>query len=68
MPSGLHVRECAWPQNITLPVVLKAPILPDTVNLVHTNGHKHNGLPYAVSELAGHETGAEFWGAGRAVA
>ena len=38
------------------------------MNFVHTNLRKNNRQPYAVSELAGHQTSAESWGTGRAVA
>uniref|UniRef100_A0A2K5J1V1 Large ribosomal subunit protein uL4 n=1 Tax=Colobus angolensis palliatus TaxID=336983 RepID=A0A2K5J1V1_COLAP len=44
-------------KNVTLPAVFKAPIQPDIVN-----------FPYTVSELAGHQTSADSWGTGRAVA
>ncbi|XDA75504.1 hypothetical protein R6Z07F_005667 [Ovis aries] len=55
-------------KNVTLPAVFKAPIRSDIVNFVHTNLRKNNRQPYAVSELAGHQTSAESWGTGRAVA
>ena len=55
-------------KRVTLPAVFKAPIRPDIVNCVHTNLQRNSRQPYAVSELAGHETHAESWGAGRAVA
>ncbi|XP_036679132.1 60S ribosomal protein L4-like [Balaenoptera musculus] len=55
-------------KNVTLPAVFKAPIRPDIVNFVHTNLRKNNRQPYAVSELAGHQTSAESWGTGRPVA
>uniref|UniRef100_A0A2I3T7V5 Large ribosomal subunit protein uL4 n=1 Tax=Pan troglodytes TaxID=9598 RepID=A0A2I3T7V5_PANTR len=55
-------------KNVTLPTVFKAPIRPDIVNFVHTNLRKNNRQPYAVSELAGHQTSTESWGTGRAVA
>uniref|UniRef100_A0A8B9VTD2 Large ribosomal subunit protein uL4 n=1 Tax=Anas zonorhyncha TaxID=75864 RepID=A0A8B9VTD2_9AVES len=55
-------------KNVTLPAVFRAPIRPDVVNFVHTNLRKNNRQPYAVSELAGHQTSAESWGTGRAVA
>uniref|UniRef100_A0A8C0N530 Large ribosomal subunit protein uL4 C-terminal domain-containing protein n=1 Tax=Canis lupus familiaris TaxID=9615 RepID=A0A8C0N530_CANLF len=55
-------------KNVTLPAVFKAPFRPDIVNFVHTNLHKNNRQPYAVSELSGHQTSAESWGTGRAVA
>jgi len=55
-------------KNVVMPAVFKAPIRPDIVNFVHTNMRKNNRQPYAVSELAGHQTSAESWGTGRAVA
>uniref|UniRef100_A0A2K5PMG5 Large ribosomal subunit protein uL4 C-terminal domain-containing protein n=1 Tax=Cebus imitator TaxID=2715852 RepID=A0A2K5PMG5_CEBIM len=55
-------------KNVTLPAVFKYPIGPDIVNFVHTNLRKKNRQPYAVSEIAGHQTSAEAWGIGRAVA
>ena len=80
-PSPLPAVACAHPllsvyfekgessgKNITLPAVFKAPIRPDIVNFVHTNFRKNNREPYAVSELAGHQTSAESWGTSRAVA
>ena len=80
-PSPLPTMACAHPliseysekgessgKNVTLPAVFKAPIWPDIVNFVNTNLGKNNRQPYAVSELAGHQTSAESWGTGRAVA
>ncbi|CAL8373647.1 unnamed protein product [Arctogadus glacialis] len=55
-------------KNVVMPAVFKAPIRPDIVNFVHTNMRKNNRQPYAVSKLAGHQTSAESWGTGRAVA
>uniref|UniRef100_A0A2K6CSY4 Large ribosomal subunit protein uL4 C-terminal domain-containing protein n=1 Tax=Macaca nemestrina TaxID=9545 RepID=A0A2K6CSY4_MACNE len=55
-------------KTVTLLAVFKAPIRPDIVNFVHTNLRKNNRQPYAVSEFAGHQTSAESWGTGRAVA
>ncbi|TKC52426.1 hypothetical protein EI555_009983, partial [Monodon monoceros] len=55
-------------KNVTLPAVFKPPIRPDIVNFAHANLSKNNRQPYAVSELAGHQTSAESWGTGRAVA
>uniref|UniRef100_A0A452FWG7 Large ribosomal subunit protein uL4 n=1 Tax=Capra hircus TaxID=9925 RepID=A0A452FWG7_CAPHI len=46
-------------KNVTLPAVFKAPIRPDIVNFVHTSLRKNNRQPYAVNELAGHQTSAE---------
>ncbi|KAL0085158.1 ribosomal protein L4 domain-containing protein [Phycomyces blakesleeanus] len=54
--------------TLPLPAVFKAPIRPDIVNFVHTNMAKNKRQPYAVSEKAGHQTSAESWGTGRAVA
>ena len=54
--------------TVPLPAVFKAPIRPDVVNFVHTNMAKNKRQPYAVSRKAGHQTSAESWGTGRAVA
>lgn len=54
--------------NVTLPAVFRAPIRPDIVNFVHFEMKKNGRQPYAVSEKAGHQTSAESWGTGRAVA
>ncbi|CAG8687570.1 15389_t:CDS:2, partial [Acaulospora morrowiae] len=54
--------------SVLLPAVFKAPIRPDVVRFVHTNIAKSNRQPYAVSSKAGHQTSAESWGTGRAVA
>jgi len=54
--------------TVPLPAVFKAPIRPDIVNFVHVNLARNHRQPYAVSEAAGHQTSAESWGTGRAVA
>lgn len=54
--------------NVTLPAVFRAPIRPDIVNSVHSDMKKNSRQPYAVSVKAGHQTSAESWGTGRAVA
>ncbi|XP_064463739.1 large ribosomal subunit protein uL4-like [Ornithodoros turicata] len=54
--------------SVALPAVFKAPIRPDIVNFVHMNMAKNRRHPYAVSKEAGHQTSAESWGTGRAVA
>ncbi|XP_015923889.1 large ribosomal subunit protein uL4A [Parasteatoda tepidariorum] len=54
--------------GVALPVVFRAPIRPDIVNFVHMNMAKNRRHPYAVSKEAGHQTSAESWGTGRAVA
>merc|ERR1712093_393752 len=51
-----------------LPKVFTSPIRPDIVQTVHTGMAKNKRQPYAVSEKAGHQTSAESWGTGRAVA
>jgi len=51
-----------------LPAVFKAPIRPDVVNFVHQQMSMNHRQPYSVSEKAGHQTSAESWGTGRAVA
>ncbi|EDW49094.1 GM16362 [Drosophila sechellia] len=61
-------NEPAKGKNICLPAVFKAPIRPDVVNEVHQLLRRNNRQAYAVSELAGHQTSAESWGTGRAVA
>ncbi|KAI9898334.1 hypothetical protein N3K66_006694 [Trichothecium roseum] len=52
----------------TIPAVFASPIRPDIVQQVHTGMAKNKRQPYAVSEKAGHQTSAESWGTGRAVA
>merc|ERR1712000_146432 len=54
--------------QVSLPAVLVAPIRSDVVQFVHTNLNKNNRQAYAVSTKAGHQTSAESWGTGRAVA
>merc|ERR1712198_479080 len=54
--------------SVCLPAVFKAPIRPDIVNYAHTNMRKNSRQPYAVKRIAGHQTSAESWGTGRAVA
>lgn len=52
----------------TLPAVFKTNIRPDVVRDVHTSMNKNNRQAYAVAKEAGHQTSAESWGTGRAVA
>jgi large subunit ribosomal protein L4e len=54
--------------QVLLPAVFRAPIRPDIVHFVHTNIAKNKRQPYAVAVEAGHQTSAESWGTGRAVA
>ncbi|CAD5210352.1 unnamed protein product [Bursaphelenchus xylophilus] len=58
-PSGTEVK---------LPAVFRAPIRPDVVSFIHDQIAKNKRQPYAVSDKAGHQTSAESWGTGRAVA
>merc|ERR1712007_15728 len=55
-------------RQINLPAVFKAPVRPDIVHFVHSNISKNHRQAYAVSKEAGHQTSAESWGTGRAVA
>jgi len=48
--------------------VMLAPIRPDVVRHVHRDISKNKRQPYAVNVEAGHQTSAESWGTGRAVA
>merc|ERR1712137_689109 len=54
--------------SIKLPAIFKAPIRPDVVSFVQQQMSMNRRQPYAVSEKAGHQTSAESWGTGRAVA
>lgn len=51
-----------------LPAIFRAPIRPDVVNEVCQLMRRNRRQAYAVSEAAGHQTSAESWGTGRAVA
>lgn len=61
-------NEALKDKNIALPYVFKAPIRPDVVSEVSQLMRRNKRQPYAVSEAAGHQTSAESWGTGRAVA
>ena len=54
--------------QVKLPAVFTSPIRTDVVHFVHTNLAKNHRQAYAVSTKAGHQTSAESWGTGRAVA
>jgi len=58
----------ATDKPVTLPAVFKAPIRPDIVSFIHHEVAKNRRQPYAVNRDAGHQTSAEGWGTGRAVA
>lgn len=53
---------------VPLPAVFSAPIRADIVHTVFVSVNKNKRQAYAVSEKAGHQTSAESWGTGRAVA
>lgn len=55
-------------KTVPLPKVFNAPVRVDLVNHVHTQMRKNNRMPHGVSPKAGHQTSAESWGTGRAVA
>ncbi|KAK4050338.1 60S ribosomal protein L4B [Microbotryomycetes sp. JL221] len=54
--------------TLPLPAVFKAPIRNDVVAQVHKSVNKNRRQAYSVAENAGHQTSAESWGTGRAVA
>ncbi|KAL7419364.1 60S ribosomal protein L4B [Cryptotrichosporon argae] len=54
--------------SVPLPAVFTAPIRLDVVQQVHKSIAKNRRQAYAVAENAGHQTSAESWGTGRAVA
>ena len=58
----------AGKSTVPLPGVFRAPMRPDVLNFVHDQMRKNSRQPYAVSKYAGHQTSAESWGTGRAVA
>ncbi|KAH8927698.1 hypothetical protein BT69DRAFT_1311550 [Atractiella rhizophila] len=66
----VNVRGADGSSSSTLPLpsVLTAPIRNDIVQAVHKSVAKNRRQPYAVSRKAGHQTSAESWGTGRAVA
>jgi large subunit ribosomal protein L4e len=54
--------------TVTLPEVFTSPIRADVVTFVHTCLNKNKRQAYSVNVDAGHQTSAESWGTGRAVA
>ena len=54
--------------SVACPDVLTAPIRPDLVNVIHNSVARNKRQARGVSLLAGHQTSAESWGTGRAVA
>jgi len=55
-------------KTIKIAKVFNAPVRADIVQFVHTQIRKNNRMPHGVSPKAGHQTSAESWGTGRAVA
>ena len=54
--------------SVCLPAVFRAPVRPDIVATIHNDIAKNKRQPYCVNVDAGHQTSAESWGTGRAVA
>lgn len=54
--------------QLPLPAVFNSPVRLDVVQHVHRDIAKNKRQAYAVSKFAGHQTSAESWGTGRAVA
>ena len=54
--------------SVCLPAVFRAPVRPDIVSTIHNEIAKNKRQPYCVNVDAGHQTSAESWGTGRAVA
>jgi large subunit ribosomal protein L4e len=63
-----HTEGSESTASLPLPDVLTVPIRPDFVNSIHNAVAKNNRQARGVSRLAGHQTSAESWGTGRAVA
>jgi len=64
----VHEGGAVTATAVSLPAVFRAPIRPDVVNFVHDQMAKNTRQAYAVNKDAGHQTSAESWGTGRAVA
>jgi len=54
--------------TVCLPAVFRAPVRPDIVSRIHNDVAKNKRQPYAVNVDVGHQTSAESWGTGRAMA
>ncbi|KAJ7111948.1 60S ribosomal protein L4 [Mycena epipterygia] len=65
---NVHSASGEASTSLPLPAVLTAPIRLDVVSQVHKSIAKNKRQAYSVSEKAGHQTSAESWGTGRAVA
>jgi large subunit ribosomal protein L4e len=62
------VQLASKPTQLPIPAVFTAPIRLDVVHHVFRDMNKNARQPYAVYDDAGHQTSAESWGTGRAVA
>lgn len=66
--SVVSVKGEKTSSQLPLPAVFSAPVRADIVHSVFVRVNKNKRQAYAVSEKAGHQTSAESWGTGRAVA
>lgn len=66
--SVISVKGEQGSAQLPLPAVFSAPVRPDLVHSVFVRVNKNKRQAYAVAENAGHQTSAESWGTGRAVA
>jgi len=64
----VQVRGGEGSSSLPLPAVFTAPIRLDVVQQVHKSIAKNRRQAYSVNVKAGHQTSAESWGTGRAVA
>lgn len=66
----VQIRDLSGQSTSTapLPAVFTAPIRNDVVAQIHKSVAKNKRQPYSVNVDAGHQTSAESWGTGRAVA
>lgn len=68
MVSVYSFKNESTGDNVCLPAVFKAPVRPDIVQFIHHEVAKNHRQAYCVNKDAGHQTSAESWGTGRAVA
>eukprot|EP01118_Nematostelium_gracile_P001861 TRINITY_DN1192_c0_g1_i1.p1 TRINITY_DN1192_c0_g1~~TRINITY_DN1192_c0_g1_i1.p1 ORF type:complete len:390 (+),score=128.46 TRINITY_DN1192_c0_g1_i1:129-1298(+) len=65
---GIYSDSKPTKTHTSLPTVFTTPIRSDIVQDVHSRMNKNKRQAYSVSKYAGHQTSAESWGTGRAVA
>jgi len=63
-----NTKNSTTGSTVCLPAVFRAPVRPDIVSTIHHEIAKNRRQPYCVNVDAGHQTSAESWGTGRAVA